>query len=164
MMQVDILVLLSQHIGPWSNNWQDHKLSSSLGSLSIRYWSLLCGTLKVPNCWFLFLRVSPRHQRVTRKSGSLFRTPLQCSHEFGKFLFSDEHLYRHVGHWARRVTIAPIRRFVGEWTSLKQRHKHREINLDKKDSPFFSWMWTKDLKDCCALARLYVPYTLRHYQ
>ena len=86
-MQVDILVLLSQHIGPWSNNWQDHKLSSSLGSLSIRYWSLLCGTLKVPNCWFLFLRVSPRHQRVTRKSGSLFGTPLKCSYKFGKFLF-----------------------------------------------------------------------------
>ena len=124
MMQVDILGLLSQHIGPWSNNWQDHKLSSSLGSLSIRYWSLLCGTLKVPNCWFLFLRVSPRHQRVTRKSGSLFRTPLQCSHKFGKFLFSDEYLYPHVRHWARRVTIAPIHRFVGEWTSLKQRHKH----------------------------------------
>jgi len=116
-MQVDILVLLSQHIGPRSNNWQDHKLSSSLGSLSIRYWSLLCGTLKVPNCWFLFLRVSPRHRRVTQKSGSLFGTPLKCSYKFGKFLFSDEYLYRHVRHWARRVTIAPIRRFVGEWTS-----------------------------------------------
>ena len=24
-------------------------------------------------------------------------------------------------------------------------------------SPFFSWMWTNDLKDCCARASVYVP-------
>ena len=127
MMQVDILVLLSQHIGPWSNNWQDHKLSSSLGSLSIRYWSLLCGTLKVPNCWFLFLRVSPRHQRVTRKSGSLFRTPLKCSFKFGKFLFFRMNIFIPV--WGIELNRWPLLLSVALWGS--EPAWNRGINIER---------------------------------